>query len=142
LNSEAIGRRIKVDVALDTKLPQTSGDPVQLQQVLLNLLVNAMDAMNTTAPTQRLITVGTRSSGNGIVEAFISDRGHGITDTQQGQLFQPFFTTKDHGLGLGLSICSTIVKAHGGKISITNNSGGGATASFTLPAHANVAPVS
>ena len=142
LHSELIGRRIKVDVALERDLPRTSGDPVQLQQVLLNLLMNAMDAMSATAPPQRLITVGTRSSGKGAIEAFISDRGRGIAAEEHGQIFQPFFTTKDHGLGLGLAICSTIVKTHGGKLGVDNNAGGGATASFTLPAVAELASAS
>jgi signal transduction histidine kinase len=134
LHNEMISRRIKVDVASQDNLPRTSGDFVQLQQVMLNLFMNAMDAMSNTAPPKRLITVGTRSSGNGTVEAFVSDHGPGITEGDQSQLFQPFFTTKDHGLGLGLSLCSKIVKTHGGKLSVKNNASGGATASFTLPA--------
>ncbi len=140
LHSELIGRRIKVDVALDDDLPRTSGDSVQLQQVLLNLLMNAMDAMNATAASQRIITMGTRFSGKSAIEAFISDRGQGIAADDHGQIFQPFFTTKHHGLGLGLAICSTIVKTHGGKLEISNNAEGGATASFTLPAIVETVP--
>ena len=142
LHSELIGRRIKVDVDLDRDLPRTSGDPVQLQQVLLNLLMNAMDAINAAAPAQRVITVGTRSSGRGAIEAFISDRGQGIAAEERGRIFQPFFTTKHHGLGLGLAICSTIMKTHGGKLDISNNIDGGATASFTLPAIVEMVPAS
>jgi PAS domain S-box-containing protein len=142
LHSELISRRIKVDVALDQDLPQASGDPVQLQQVLLNLLMNAMDAMNASAPPQRVITVGTRSSGRGVIEAFISDCGQGIAAEEHARIFQPFFTTKHHGLGLGLAICSTIVKTHGGKLGINNNADGGATASFTLPAIVEMVPAS
>jgi signal transduction histidine kinase len=141
LNSEVISRRINVQVALEKDLPRTSGDFIQLQQVLLNLFMNAMDAMNKTAPPDRLITVGTRASGNGTVEAFISDRGDGIAEEKNGRLFEPFFTTKEHGLGLGLSICSTIVKMHGGKLSVRNNVDRGATASFILPVAADVVPV-
>jgi C4-dicarboxylate-specific signal transduction histidine kinase/ABC-type uncharacterized transport system substrate-binding protein len=139
LRSEVIGRRIKLDIALEDNLPPTSGDPVQLQQVLLNLLVNAMDAMSATAPAQRLLAVETRSSGNGTVETLISDRGRGIAEAERGRLFEPFYTTKDRGLGLGLSICSKIVKAHGGKLKIDNNAGGGATASLTLRVSAELA---
>jgi C4-dicarboxylate-specific signal transduction histidine kinase/ABC-type uncharacterized transport system substrate-binding protein len=141
LRSELVGRRIKVDVALEHDLPRASGDPVQLQQVLLNLLMNAMDAMNTTPSVQRMISVGTRSSGKEAIEAFISDRGRGIAAEEHALIFQPFFTTKHHGLGLGLAICSTIVKAHGGKLGIDNNADGGATASFTLPAVVELVPV-
>src|SRR5262249_55476123 len=112
LHSEVISRRIKVEVALEKDLPHTSGDFIRLQQVLLNLFMKARDAMNKTAPPDRLITVGTRLSGNGTVEVSISDRGHGIAEEKNGRLFEPFFTTKEHGLGLGLSICSTIVKMH------------------------------
>jgi C4-dicarboxylate-specific signal transduction histidine kinase len=140
LNSELISRQIKVEVALDDDLPRTSGDLVQVQEVLLNLLMNAMDAMQATTPTRRVIKVGTRASGNGTVEAFISDRGQGIAEETRNELFKPFFTTKGHGLGLGLSICSKIVKAHGGTLSIRNNEGGGATASFTLPTLIHAVP--
>ena len=136
LHSELIDRRIKVDVDLGRDLPGTSGDPV------LNLLMNAMDAINAAAPAQRVITVGTRSSGRGAIEAFISDRGQGIAAEERGRIFQPFFTTKRHGLGLGLAICSTIMKTHGGKLDISNNIDGGATASFTLPAIVEMVPAS
>jgi signal transduction histidine kinase len=140
LNSELISRQIKVDVALDGDLPRTSGDLVQVQEVLLNLMMNAMDAMQATAPARRVIRIGARSSGNGTIEAFISDRGHGIAEEARNRLFQPFFTTKGHGLGLGLSICAKIVKAHGGMLSVRNNDDGGATASFTLPTLAHAVP--
>jgi len=139
LDSEAISRRMKIDVALEDDLPRTLGDPVQLQQVLLNLLMNAMDAMTATAPPQRVLTVGTRSVGDGTLEARISDHGRGVAEGDQSRLFQPFFTTKDRGLGLGLAICSKIVKAHGGKLRIDNNEGAGATASLTLPVQADAA---
>jgi signal transduction histidine kinase len=140
LNSELISRQIKVDVALVDDLPRTAGDLVQVQEVLLNLMMNAMDAMHDTAPSRRVIRVGTRSSGNGTIEAFISDRGHGVVEETRSQLFRPFFTTKSHGLGLGLSISSKIVRTHGGVLSVRNNEDGGATASFTLPALAQSVP--
>src|SRR5215475_6062470 len=96
--------------------------------------MNAMDALNATATSQRRLTVETRSSGNDVIETRIFYFGRGIAEGELGKLFQPFFTTEDHGLGLGLSICSKIVKAHGGRLGISNNAGGGATASLTLPA--------
>jgi C4-dicarboxylate-specific signal transduction histidine kinase len=133
LNSELITRGVRAEVELASDLPQISGDPVQLQQVLLNLAINAMDAMSATEPAQRQITLRTRHNGNGLVEAVVADRGRGLTGEERDRLFQPFFTTKEHGLGLGLRICSTIVKSHGGDLSIDNDAGGGAVAVLALP---------
>jgi C4-dicarboxylate-specific signal transduction histidine kinase len=123
-----------IDVALAKSLPMISGDPVQLQQVLLNLIMNAMDAMSAAAPSQRVISVTTRANGKKI-EIAIADSGPGLTAKDKAHLFEPFFTTKEHGLGLGLSICLTIVKAHGGSLSIDNNAADGATAVVALPIH-------
>jgi C4-dicarboxylate-specific signal transduction histidine kinase len=131
LRSEMIDRRIMVNMDLAAALPQLFGDAVQLQQVLLNLLVNAMDAMASTAGT-RTITISSRAT-QGCIEVFVRDRGPGIEVAQADRLFEPFFTTKTHGLGLGLTICSTIIEAHGGKIAVANDRTGGVVATILLP---------
>jgi PAS domain S-box-containing protein len=135
LHSELIARRISVSLDLAEDLPMAIGDPVELQQVLLNLVMNASDAMSSTATRRRLLTLTTRTTKDGLVEGVVSDQGRGLAPDQQGRLFQPFYTTKEHGLGLGLSICSTIINSHGGDLRIVNNESGGARAVFVLPAH-------
>jgi C4-dicarboxylate-specific signal transduction histidine kinase len=135
LHSELISRRITVQLALAEGLPLAVGDPVELQQVLLNLAMNASDAMSSISTHRRLLTLTTRTIEDGFVEGIVSDQGRGITPDQQGRLFEPFYTTKEHGLGLGLSICSTIINSHGGDLRIVNNETGGARAVFVLPVH-------
>ena len=132
VHGELVKRKINIATALAADLPATAGDPVQLQQVLLNLLINAMDAVGSKTPPRRIINISTRANGKR-VEVDITDSGHGIAADDHKRVFEPFFTTKDQGLGLGLSICLTIVKAHEGKLSIQNNDLGGATAVLTLP---------
>jgi signal transduction histidine kinase len=133
LHSELIGRNIEVATDLASDLPRSWGDPVQLQQVLLNLFMNAMDAMVSTKDALRRIKVSTRLAKDGAVEVRIRDRGHGIRPEHQAELFKPFYTSKEHGLGLGLSICSTIVQAHRGVLRLFNHPDRGAVAVLSLP---------
>jgi C4-dicarboxylate-specific signal transduction histidine kinase len=133
LNSELIGRRTGVKLSLGVALPWAWGDPVQLQQVLLNLVMNAMDAMDTTPAGQRTVAVTTRMTPAGTVEVPVKDNGTGIRSTEQSRLFEPFYTTENHGLGLGLTICSTIARAHGGDLTLVNGEDDGAVATLSIP---------
>jgi C4-dicarboxylate-specific signal transduction histidine kinase len=133
LHSELIDRRMSVSFNNAADLPATRGDPVQLQQTMLNLLMNAMDATENVPPARRNISVSTTKTDDGGVEVRIYDRGSGLPREQEHEVFQPFFTTKKRGLGLGLSICTSIVKLHGGTLSLQNNVREGATAVFRLP---------
>jgi signal transduction histidine kinase len=125
-------RRVRLALETDPALPPVHGDRVQLQQVFLNLLLNAMDALNDNPPTGRRVAVRTRSAG-ATVEVSVSDNGHGIPADKLPRVFEPFFTTKPSGLGMGLAISRTIITAHGGRITAENNRHGGATFTFTLP---------
>ena len=136
LRHQLIERRVTVEADLTDSLPAVLGDPVQLQQVLLNLIMNAMDAMASTPDALRRIQICTRATGAGTIEIYLKDNGPGIKTTDRKRVFVPFYTTKDHGLGLGLSICSTIIEKHGGKIDLRNDDSGGAIAEISLPAQA------
>jgi PAS domain S-box-containing protein len=133
VNSELINRRIRVSTDFSVEPALASGDAVQLQQILLNLLMNAAEAMHDTPPARRRLKVHTTGSDADWVELSVTDQGPGISPSQINHLFQPFFTTKERGLGLGLVICSTIAKLHGGSIELANNTDGGITARLRLP---------
>ncbi|MBX9647979.1 MAG: PAS domain-containing protein [Xanthobacteraceae bacterium] len=134
LRNELISRRVTMEIDLADQLPAMTGDPIQLQQVLLNLIMNAMDAMASMPAAARCVTISTRANRARAIEVYVRDRGPGLKPTTGHKLFEPFYTTKDHGLGLGLAICSTIVQAHGGQINLANDEAGGARAAFWLPA--------
>jgi PAS domain S-box-containing protein len=134
LSSDAAARKTTVGIEIPQGLPPVRGDRIHLQQVLLNLLVNGMDAMNTCPVADRRITIRATQPDLHIVEIAVSDSGVGIPPGELDRLFTPFHTTKQSGLGLGLPICRSIVEAHGGSISLQNNPQRGTTARFTLPA--------
>ena len=133
LKNEFINRRVNIAIELAEDVPRIFGDSVQIQQVLLNLLMNAMDAMDSVPAAQRAITLSTHVGSDSRIEVLVMDRGEGVDETARRKVFEPFYTTKDRGLGLGLTICSTIVEAHGGIIKLADRLGGGAVATISLP---------
>ncbi len=120
--------RFQFDPAVDPVLV----DKVQIQQVLLNLLRNAVEAMG--AAQRRELTISTATDDDDMIAISVADTGSGIAPEIASQLFQPFITSKAHGMGVGLSICRTIVEAHGGRITVEPNPAGGTIFSFTLRA--------
>jgi len=129
---EAARRRVQIKTQQAAELPPVEGDRVHLQQVLLNLILNGMDAMANTPESKRCLLVRMGENGDGI-EVAVSDAGHGIPPERLPHIFDSFFTTKEEGLGLGLSIAKWIVEAHRGRILAENDANGGATFRFTLP---------
>ena len=133
VHSDAILRNVSIHVDVDPNLPYALGDKIQLQQVLLNLLLNAFDAMNDRPIAEREVVVWAGSDGANMLKVAISDRGTGLTSDKLDKVFEPFYTTKREGLGMGLSISRSIIEAHGGRLWGENNQGSGATFTFTLP---------
>lgn len=132
-HSDIIARNIAVVTHLEPELPLVNGDTVQLQQVILNLIANACDALRECDIRKRLIRITTRRLDDGMVELAVADDGFGIKADQLERIFEPFVSSKQHGLGLGLTICRSIIAAHGGDMSAANEPDGGAVFSLRLP---------
>jgi PAS domain S-box-containing protein len=130
---DAQRKRVQIRAELAPGLPLVSGDRTQLQQVLINLAINGIDAMASTPEPARSLTVQTRSGSSDHVEVAIADHGHGIAPDILPRIFDAFFTTKGDGMGLGLSLARSIVESHNGRIWADNNDSGGATFRFTVP---------
>ncbi len=142
IRTDLISQNVSVDTELARDLPTVTGDPVQLQQVLVNLVVNACDAMADCDTPEHQLRIRTGiENGGGAVIVSVTDRGGGIQVKEVEQIFEPFFTTKAKGMGLGLSVCRTIIAAHRGKLWATNNAERGATFHFTLPKDASAKEV-
>ena len=132
MRTEFMARHVTVQVAAPEELPPVRGDRVHLQQVLLNLLVNGADAMNGLPVEQRRMEMQACRVDQNMVELSVRDMGPGIPGENLSKLFEPFYTTKSNGMGVGLSISKTLVEAHGGHIRAENHPGPGAVFRFTL----------
>jgi two-component system sensor kinase FixL len=130
---ELSARGISLELTLAPGIAQVLGDRVQLQQVILNLVLNGMDAIMAAGGGSRQLRISTREDSGQVLVA-VQDTGIGIDPNAEEQLFNAFFTTKPEGMGMGLAICRSIIEAHGGRIWATKNDDGGATFQFSLPA--------
>jgi signal transduction histidine kinase len=133
VGGETRRRRIQVHAELDDRLPLVLADRVQLQQVVINLVINAVDAMANTPESARHLTIRTRANDAGEVEVAVIDQGSGIAPANLPRLFESFFSTKGDGMGLGLSISRSIIARHRGRIWAENIATRGAAFYFTLP---------
>jgi signal transduction histidine kinase len=133
LPHELRDRNIEIRLALDNDLPAVAADRIQIEQVLLNLLRNAIDAMPANQSGDQAITIRTSAGDGETIEVAVSDTGRGLVEDSLEQVFDTFFSTKDNGMGMGLSISRSIIQAHGGRIWVTQNPGSGVTFRFTLP---------
>jgi C4-dicarboxylate-specific signal transduction histidine kinase len=135
IRREISNHQVSVRLDLAASLPPIFGDRVQLQQVILNLLVNGIQAMAVVSDRPRELLIRSQADNTGQILVEVGDSGIGIDPAHADQLFNAFFTTKADGMGMGLSICRSIIEAHGGRIWASPNASPGTTFQFTLPAH-------
>jgi C4-dicarboxylate-specific signal transduction histidine kinase len=131
---QAARNHVVIKLELSPDLPIVFGDSIQLQQVILNLVVNGIEAMTTVTDRPKMLTLRTQPENKGQIRVSVEDSGVGLTEEVMRRLFEPFFTTRAQGMGMGLSISRSIIEAHGGRLwAESNGTGGGATFQFTLP---------
>ncbi len=130
---DAKANHVRLFIYIAPDLPAINADGVQIQQVILNLLRNGVDAMRDVPEANRLLQLQARAESPRMLRVETIDRGHGVPEAVREQLFTPFFTTKEKGMGMGLAISRSIITAHGGKLDCSNNPDGGANFFFTLP---------
>jgi signal transduction histidine kinase len=136
---ELVSHRVTLRTEFAPALPMILGDRVQLQQVVINLVMNGIEAMQSTTDRPRELVIRSGQDDAHGVLASVTDCGVGISAEDADRLFNPFFTTKSSGMGMGLSICRSIIEAHGGRLWATTNVPHGAMFQFTLPANADTA---
>jgi signal transduction histidine kinase len=122
---------VETQMSLGEQLPPVIVNEVQLRQVILNLVMNAIEAMNAAEP--RLLSIKSENTGHHSIRVSIEDTGSGIDPSQANRVFKPLFTTKAHGMGMGLAICRSIIESHGGKIWVSAGASRGAVFQFELP---------
>ena len=134
IGGEFLLRHVDLKTSFCSDLPKVHGDPVQLQQLLLNLMLNACEAMQDGGLPERVLSIATHDGAHGMVQVLLSDTGPGIPQDLLHRVFEPFYTTKSNGLGLGLSMCRKIAISHGGTLTAQTGRGRGATFRFAVPA--------
>src|SRR5690606_23207812 len=127
---DAQKRRIDIVKRLPSTMPKAMADPILIEQVLLNLIKNGMDAMEDSGGHEIVVTVTDKGE---TLEVSVADQGHGLAELDQARLFEPFFSTKGDGMGMGLNVCRTIIESHHGRLWAVPNPRGGTIFSFTLP---------
>jgi two-component system, LuxR family, sensor kinase FixL len=133
VRSDALEHRCSLVTEPDPKLPLVEADQVQLQQVLLNLVVNAFEAMRETPVAERRVTIRSERESKGRVRVSVRDFGTGLPPEEPQRIFEQFFSTKHEGMGMGLAIARSIIASHGGELAAANAQGGGACVHFSLP---------
>jgi C4-dicarboxylate-specific signal transduction histidine kinase len=135
LRADSLLRELVITDDLFAGLPPVSADRIQIQQVIINLILNGAAAMKNSPPDRRKLILKTAIQEDRTVRVSVADFGTGVDESAIERLFEPFYTTKSEGLGMGLAISQTIINAHGGTLEASNNPEGGATFAFTLPAY-------
>jgi signal transduction histidine kinase len=124
---------VSIQAELDEQLPLVTGSPVQLQQVISNLIANAIDAMSVVTDRERVLRVTSALQDSRSILISVEDSGTGLDPKYKERIFEPFFTTRSDGMGMGLMFCRSVIEAHGGRLWMTDNEPQGAIFKFTLP---------
>jgi signal transduction histidine kinase len=133
IEADAHEHRVRLSFDLERGMPPVRADRIEIENVILNLVRNGIDAMERTEQGRRELRIQTALLDDGQVEVAVRDAGGGMAPEVRDRLFEPFFTTKSGGMGMGLAICRTTIEAHGGRMWVTSEAGGGSIARFVLP---------